>query len=123
MSSIGKDWDLEALRARSEALFGSRHRLPTAVAIDRAPARFYARQLAGAVEVDPREAKRQLEALADAGLVREVDEQPKRGGAPRGAPPILFEREPEPFWSCLEALEKPFRRKRRTARHLPGGGR
>lgn len=106
---MSESWDVPALRRRSEALFGSRHRLPTAVLVGDADGFVYARALATDAGIDPKEAGRQLEALEKAELVERTQPPEDFQQEGPGRTPTFFRRRENDFWTCLMELAESYR--------------
>lgn len=109
MSLIEADWRWGEVRARSDALFGSPHRLRVALLVSLAdPDELYAARIATAAQIDRKEAGRELADLETAELLIEVsrDERPRR----RGRPARYLERRDDEAWAALQALGERFRR-------------
>lgn len=109
MSLNREIWDWNAVRERSEALFGSPHRLGVALLVAGAePGELYAARIAEAANVDRRQAARELEDFRRAEVLVFTGEFHHEGG--RGRPGELMARREEEAWEALQALGERFRR-------------
>jgi hypothetical protein len=104
------NWNWEAMRDRSRALFGSPNRLAAAVLVAMAePNRVYAAEIAGATGMTPAEAGRQLRRFEAVSLVEPTDappDEPRR----RGQPAQYVKRVEHPFWSSALKLAEHYRK-------------
>jgi hypothetical protein len=117
MSLKEANWDWEGVLARSEALFGSPHRLRVALLLSVADQEeLYAARIGGAAGIDRKQATRELAAFEQAQILlpRSDKPTPRR----RGRPADLVTRADEDAWSALQALGERFRR---TPPHAPQG--
>jgi hypothetical protein len=103
--------DLELMRQWSERMFGSKHRLPVAVAaIDAERGELYPQLIAKRLGIRDPEVRRQFQVLRGAGLLeRDRSTRATRTG---GRLPDLYRRTDDEFWRCLEGLGDRFRRRR-----------
>lgn len=109
MSLKDADWRWGEVRGRSDALFGSPHRLRVALLVSLAdPDELYAACIAKAAQIDRKEACRELADLEAAELLAPVT----RDGRPRqrGRPARYLERRDADAWSALQTLGERFRR-------------
>jgi predicted ArsR family transcriptional regulator len=108
MSLNVANWRWDEVRARSDALFGSPHRLRVALLASVADAdELYAARIAEEADIGRKEAVRELAHFEAAELLVAVTatHRPRR----RGRPARLFERRDE-AWNALQALGERFRR-------------
>jgi hypothetical protein len=109
MSLNDADWRWDEVRGRSQALFGSSHRLRVALLASVADGdELYAARIARAAEIGNKEAVRELAHFEQAELLVEVTARP--GPRLRGRPARLLERRDEAAWAALQALGERFRR-------------
>jgi hypothetical protein len=104
------EWDLPAMRAWSDLVFGSPHRLPVAV-LSAAAGRqeLYAGYIAGRIGADRKEARRLLDDLQRAKLLAPAERPP--GPRPQGKQPNYLWRCDDEFWSCIQELGERYRRR------------
>lgn len=110
--------------SRSEALFGSPHRLRVALLASLADAdELYAARIARHAEIDRKEAVRELAHFEAADLLAPVVRVPSKSG--RGRPARFLERRDEAAWKALQALGERYRRlparTKLAAEDRPGG--
>jgi hypothetical protein len=104
-----EEWDLPAMRAWSDLVFGSPHRLPVAVMSAAATREeLYAGFIAGRVGTDRKEAGRLLGDLQRAKVLAQAERPP--GSRPQGKPPSYLWRCDDEFWSCIQQLGERYRR-------------
>jgi hypothetical protein len=116
-NSTKSEWDLPAMRAWSNLVFGSPHRLPVAVLSASAePGELYAQRIAKAVGTDVKEARRLLSDLQRAKVLQSVDAP--AGPRGRGRPPKHLWRCDDQFWGYIQKLGERYRRPAATSRTL-----
>ena len=109
MSLNEAEWRWEEVRARSEALFGSPHRLRVALLASLAESdELYAACIARAAGIDRKEAVRELAHFEAAELLVEISGSPRPRR--RGRPARVLERRDDDAWAALQALGERFRR-------------
>lgn len=109
MSLNEAEWRWKDVRARSEALFGSPHRLRVALLASLAEGdELYAARIARAAGIDNQEAVRELAHFEAAELLVEVSRSPRPRR--RGRPARMLERRDDEAWAALQALGERFRR-------------
>jgi hypothetical protein len=102
-------WDLAAMRAWSNLVFGSPHRLPVAVLASSAQrSELYAAQIADGIGTERKDAGRLLGDLQRAKVLIRAEAPP--GPRPRGKQPAYMWRCDDAFWSCIEQLAERYRR-------------
>jgi len=109
MSLNRANWRWDEVRARSDALFGSPHRLRIALLASVADAdELYAARIADEADIGRKEAVRELAHFEAADLLVPVTatQRPRR----RGRPARMLERRDEEAWNALQALGERFRR-------------
>lgn len=110
MSLNQANWNWESVRERSEALFGSPHRLRVALLISLAePEELYAARIAQAAELGNKEVTREFAHLEAAKLLAQVSRSAAPSG--RGRPPRMLQRRDDQAWDALQALGERFRRR------------
>lgn len=120
MSLNDANWDWAAVRTRSEALFGSPHRLRMALlASIAADDELYAGRLAPAAGIDRKEARREVADFEAAGLLVAAGEPP--GPRKRGRQPQMLTRDDNEAWAALQILGERFRRPAPTRSSRSGG--
>ncbi len=104
------EWDLDGLRDRSAALFGSEHRLVVAVyAAVAEPEQLYAGWIARQARISRKEAGKHLRKLQAADVLERVERTPPADRG-RGQPPDYLWRRDDRFWEGVLALGERFRR-------------
>jgi hypothetical protein len=112
MSLKDASWRWSEVAVRSDALFGSPHRLRVALLVGIADAdELYAAKIAHEAGIDRTEAMRELAHFQAAEMLVPAARPPKdQGQRGRGRPPQYLQRRDEQAWAALEALGARFRR-------------
>lgn len=106
---LDEEWDLTAMRAWSNLVFGSPFRLPVAAIAAGAPrSQLYSGLIADQVGTDRKEARRLLENLQRAKVLEPAEAPP--GPRPRGKQPVYLRHCDDEFWRCIEQLAERYRR-------------
>lgn len=103
------EWNLPAMRAWSNLVFGSPYRFPVAVmAASASRSELYSGQIAKGVGTDRKEAGRLLDNLQRARVLKPASAP--EGPRPQGKPPSYLWRCDDEFWNCIQQLATRYRR-------------